>query len=257
MDFEILERLNRFSNVKFEEKRHIYTIGDTQLKSTTTLIKEFEPLKDWNEIARRYALKNGESAQYWAELWRQEGVIASEKGTQLHLYAENKLANKVYEFDWLALELINKECDLIELDTEKTMNKLKLMFDVFWFQARANLVPVRSEFVVGDEELGIGGMVDQLFWNTKMSELQIWDWKTNKKIATSNKYQRFTGALSHLEECEFNKYSLQLSIYKYIIKKNLGLEVKNCYIGHFNEKNDTYKILKTKDLHKEVELILQ
>lgn len=257
MNFEILEKLNAFAGVKFEEEKHIYTAGDKALTSVTTLLKQYEPEKDWDQIAMRYAAKNGETQEYWRDKWKQEGIIAAEKGSQFHLYAENSLANKVYRFDIAKLRSLNVECDKIDwFEPDKVVKKLKMMWDLFWFQACGNLVPVRSEYVVADLEAEIGGMVDQLFWNKKMQELQIWDWKTSKKIARHNDYSKLTGPLSHLDECEFNKYSLQLGTYKNIIERILGINLGTSYIGWFHESNDTYKIIKTIALEKEVKAIL-
>lgn len=258
MNFEILEKLNGFNHIMFEERRHIYTIGDQKLTSVTTLLKQFEEEKDWDAIATRYAAKNGETPEYWRTLWKQEGSIAGTKGDELHKYAEVTMANKVYDINMERVVLENERCTLIDwFEPWKVMKKLKMMWDVFWLQAKGTLIPVRSEFVVGDAELGVAGMVDQLFWNTRMKELQIWDWKTSKKIARHNDFNKFTGPLSHLDDCEWNKYSLQIGIYKYIIKKNLGLEIGDCYIGWFHEKNDTYKVIKARNLDKEVEQIFQ
>ena len=88
-----------------------------------------------------------------------------------------------------------------------------------------NLVPVKMELVVGDEDYGLGGMVDCLFYNKKSGMLEVWDYKTNKAINTKNNYgQRFNEPISHLDVCEINTYSLQLSLYKHIIEKNTNLK---------------------------------
>lgn len=258
MDFEIIEKLNGFSHVIFNERWHTYKIGQQKLTSVTSLLKQFEAEKDWDLIAERYAAKNGETGDYWRDAWKQEGRVASEKGSEFHLYAEWAMANKEYEFDMEKIIKTTEECDKVShFEPHKAMKKLKMMWDVFWLQAQGKLIPVRSEFITGDAELGVGGMVDQLFWNVKEQELQIWDWKTSKKIAKSNDYNKLIGPLSHLDECEWNKYSLQIAIYKHIIEKNLGLTIGKCYIGWFNENNDTYKIIKTRNLDKEVQHIFK
>ena len=56
------------------------------------------------------------------------------------------------------------------------------LFKKFYNDSYGKLIPVRAEVVVGDEELGLGGMIDQLFWNEKSGKLEIWDWKTNTQI---------------------------------------------------------------------------
>lgn len=257
IDISVLEKLNGFNHIKFNELDHSYMVGDISLTSTTTFIKSLEQERDWNDIAYNYSLKNGETSEYWMLKWEQEKVLGSEKGSMFHLYAENAISNKVYTPPINKIKEIQTNCGLLDINLERALKKIMLMWDVFWVKASQNLIPIRSEFVIGDLDIGIGGMIDQLFWNKKMNEIQIWDWKTNKKIDFSNKYQSFTEPISHLDECEYNNYSLQIAIYKYIIEKNLGLNIGNCYIGHFHEYNDTYKIIKTKDMNKEVRLLFE
>ena len=64
----------------------------------------------------------------------------------------------------------------------ESYNKCCTIFDKFHENSRKSLVPIKSEVVVGDKEFGVCGMLDQLFWNEKAQEYQIWDWKTNKEI---------------------------------------------------------------------------
>ena len=42
----------------------------------------------------------------------------------------------------------------------------------------------------------VTGMIDQLFYNEKSQKLEIWDWKTNKAINNSNKWQQFKEPLN-------------------------------------------------------------
>lgn len=251
MDFSIIEKLNGFNHILFDESKHLYTIGDRKLTSVTTLLKKYETEKDWDEIATKYAIKHVLDPKDVRQKWKDEGTVASFKGSEFHLYAENALANKLYNTK-VPDSTIQNICLKLEYNYPQAIKKLLMMWKVFWFQAKENLVPVRSEFIVGDVESGVAGMVDQLFWNKKEQELQIWDWKTNKKIAKQNKYQKLLGPFSHLDECEYNKYSIQLQTYKHIIQKVLGIEIGSCYICWFNENNDSYKIFKTIDLQDEV-----
>ena len=56
--------------------------------------------------------------------------------------------------------------------------------------------------------------------------VNIIDYKTNKEIKTTGFTnwekitQKMTGPCAHLDDCNFNHYSLQLSIYMYIILKH-------------------------------------
>ena len=95
-------------------------------------------------------------------------------------------------------------------------------------------------------------MIDQLFYNEKSKKLEIWDWKTNKAIKDKNKWQQFKKPLSHLDVCELNTYSLQLSFYKLIVERNTELQLGDNYIVWFNENNDTYKVIKCYDFSDEI-----
>jgi hypothetical protein len=56
--------------------------------------------------------------------------------------------------------------------------------------------------------------------------VDVIDYKTNKEIKKNSfvnwegKSQKMTGPLSHLDDCNFNHYALQLSTYMYIILKH-------------------------------------
>ena len=95
-------------------------------------------------------------------------------------------------------------------------------------------------------------MIDQLFWNEKSGKLEIWDWKTNKKIDKKNKWQQFKNPISHLDVCELNTYSLQLSTYKHIVERNTNLRLGDSYIVWINEKNSKYEVFKCHDFKEEV-----
>ena len=63
---------------------------------------------------------------------------------------------------------------------KEKFDKCQQIFKNFYEDSRINLVPVKMELVVGDEDYGLGGMVDCLFYNKKSGMLEVWDYKTNK-----------------------------------------------------------------------------
>lgn len=77
---------------------------------------------------------------------------------------------------------------------------------------------------------------------------------TDKKIDYKSFYKKtMLNELSHLDDCEINKYSLQLSFYKYLLKP--VVDIKEMYVIWFNVKNDTYKKIKLKNLELETRTI--
>jgi ATP-dependent exoDNAse (exonuclease V) beta subunit len=166
--------------------------------------------------------------------------------------AENWWNNKSFPYDASAsIKMFGH--DIIK----EKYDKCELLFKKFWADASENLIPVKMELVVADDEYEIAGMVDCLFWNKKSQMLEIWDYKTNKEIKTSNNYgNKMLHPITHLDECELTTYSLQLGLYKHIIMKNTNLQIGNSYLIWIHESNDNYKIIKCKDYEAELALMI-
>lgn len=96
-------------------------------------------------------------------------------------------------------------------------------------------------------------------FSKKLNSLIIVDYKSNKEIKFKPyKGQKMTGVLSHLDDCNYIHYSLQLNGYQYILEKKAGLKLNNeHFLVWMNEKNDDFVIYKTKDLHKEAVMMLE
>jgi ATP-dependent exoDNAse (exonuclease V) beta subunit len=250
---DIIFELNKFSDIKYFDEPHKYFIDNRELVSATTFIGKFKEKFDTENIAESYANKRGLDVKDVINEWDLKRDISTVKGTLIHNYAENYWYNKVFPYD--AVPVIRKfGSDIIKEKFEKCVNNFKL----FYKDAVKNLIPVKMEFVVGDTDYGIAGMVDCLFYNKKSQMLEIYDYKTNKEIKKSNQYkQKFKNPISHLDYCELNTYSLQLGLYKHIIEKNTNLKLGNLYLVWINEINDTYKIIPCKDLQAELMLMLE
>jgi len=237
--FKVFEELNKFNNIVFDDSDHSYRIDGNKCISVTQAISSFKKPFNTELIAGRYAKKHGLNTQDVIDNWDAIRIESTDRGSELHKYAEMKFSSKLYIPDKNSKPL----CD---------------MLDVFYNDVKDRLIPIKIEFFVGDKEFFVCGMLDKLFYNTTAKALQIWDYKTNKEISRNSKYNnRFIGDLSHIEECEFYTYSLQLSIYKLIIERNTNLKLGNSYIVWINEVNDKYKIIGTDYMEKEAMTILK
>ena len=238
--FEAFSELNKFNGIVFDDLDHSYFYDGLRCTSVTTLLSKFKKPFETNIIAERYATKNGLIAADVIQEWEKIRDASASRGTELHKYAELKFTNKRYD-----------------VDKNTGAQDLTWMIDNFYKDYINKLLLVRAEFIVGDKDLRICGMLDKLFYNVVDSELQIWDYKTNKEIATHSKYKnKMTNGLEHLAECEYNTYSLQLGVYKKIIEKNTDLKIGKSYICWVNDKNSNYIVMKTADLEKEVDIVL-
>lgn len=96
---------------------------------------------------------------------------------------------------------------------------------------------IYPEHLVYLKSVGICGQSDRIEVCDK--KLHVYDYKTNKEIKREGyKFwdgttKKMRGPLSHLDDCEFNDYALQLSTYMYmILKHNYHLKPGKIEISH-------------------------
>lgn len=204
-----------FNNVKYYDEPHKYYLNDgRECISVTTLIHKYVKEFDedyWSEYKAKELNKTKDEI---ISNWRLINKIGTFKGTLIHNYGENLFQNKIFKYP--ESDIINEfGSDILKDEYLKTKNHV----DDFYKDTKGKLIPIKQELIVYDEESLIAGMVDMVFYNVKANEYQIWDYKTNKKLTTENKYQNLLNPLFDLSESDINIYSLQLSLYKYIIEK--------------------------------------
>jgi len=232
-----------FNDVVYYDEPHKYFLDDKPLTSVTTLIHRYEEEFNeeyWSDIkSKEFNVSQNEIKYAWNFINKK----ATTKGSIIHDYTENIFLNKIFPYPKLYIE--NKfGYDVVYDEYEKT----KRQVDRFYHMSKNRLIPIKTEFIVFDREYMIGGMVDILFWNVKAQEFQIWDYKTNKNFTFESKTgENLTGKLYLLENCDLEKYSLQLSSYKYIIEKNTSIKLGKSYLVWFSHLNDNYEIIETKN----------
>jgi hypothetical protein len=245
------ELFTAFNDITFYDEPHKYFLENRELISVTTLIHKYQ--EEFNEDywsnykADQFFLTQKEILRAWKFI-NKKGTI---KGSAIHDYAENMFLNKRYEYP---KDVILNEFgfDPVWKEYQKTKNHV----DKFYSDVRGKLIPIKTEMVVFDRESLIAGMLDMLFYNVKMKEFQIWDYKTNKDFTFEMKSRHLLDDLRVIEDCDLELYSLQLDLYKYIIEKNTGIKLGNSYLVWFSHNNPTYKIIETKDRSVYVKMIV-
>ena len=81
--------LESFNGLEFVDEGHKYFLNGEELISVSVLAGRFESEFDTVEKARSYAIKNGETPEYWMDKWRFTNLKATVTGTQVHSYAES------------------------------------------------------------------------------------------------------------------------------------------------------------------------
>jgi len=244
------EFFTTFNDVTYHDEPHKYYVGGKELISVTTLIHRYQEDFDeeyWSKVkSEQLGVPQFEIKRAWRFI-NKKGTI---KGSGIHDYAENLFLNKVFPYP--------KQQILEEFGFDPVLPEYKITkkhVDNFHRNVQGKLIPVRTEMILYDKESLIGGMLDILFYNVKTGEYQIWDHKTNKELTLKTE-RRLKNKLYILDDSDLTIYSLQLSMYKYIIEKNTGIKLGKSYIVWYSHNNSNYEIIQTKDYSYFVNIII-
>ena len=203
---------NGTDNIWFREKYHTYTDNlGTIYTSGTSFSKPFFLQFNAIEISIKCSKGNnpkysGRSPEEIRAEWAAEGKRGSSEGDNAHEYAEGVMSG--WELSRLAYP-ISERCLLLFCQVRRIADFLLKKY-----------VFVAAEMIVFSPELKIAGMVDLIMWDPIAKEILIIDWKNNKNTPTTiNTFQSGLPPIDHLQQTDINKFSLQLSLYQYIIIK--------------------------------------
>lgn len=236
----------RDAHMTFDEPTHIYTIKGSSkgVISCTGFLHEFFSHFDADAvIANMMSSRKWPQSKYFGmtaaeikKLWNDSGAAASSAGTALHLAIE---------------QFMHGHPELI--DPTVLTTKEWGYFENFWRDVSGDLVPYRSEWEVWSEEHKLAGSIDMIFYRKSDDSYVIYDWKRSKEI----KKQAFGGAtglgpVSHLPDCNYWHYTLQLNVYRWFLESFYGLRISDMYLVIFYPENDNYKRFRLNRLDDEV-----
>ena len=195
--------------------------------SVTSLLSNFKKPFDAEKVAASVTKKTkskwfGIPPEKILELWKAEADRATTLGTFYHNQREADICSlSSIELEGLPIPIYKP----IEEDSQKRAPEQKLTDGIY------------PEHMVYIKSAGICGQSDLV--EVVNSKVNIIDYKTNKEIKKES-FKNWEGIsdkmshpISHLDDCNFNHYALQLSIYMYIIlKHNRKLKPGKIYIHH-------------------------
>lgn len=217
--------------IKFVEDGHKYTNLDDadtfQWISVTKLVEQFKEPFNKEEVALKCS--KGKNPKYAGKdpkeiiaAWDKENQRATSLGSWYHAQREKAtLECNTITRDGIELPIINPLHD----------GKIKIA-------PEQNLAEgIYPEHLVYLRSASICGQADRV--EIVNGRIDVYDYKTSKEIKMrghefwDGTRKMMIGPLRHLEDCEFNHYALQLSIYMYIIQKyNYNLEPGVLEIHH-------------------------
>jgi hypothetical protein len=234
--------------IEFDEPTHIYTIhGAKGYTSVTTFVHHhFESFDADRVVAKMMTGRNmrdetykyyGMTAEEIKAQWAANGTAASAAGTKMH-----------YDIECFYNGLGDNGNDSVEFG---------------YFRAFAadhpHLVAYRTEWMIYYEEYRICGSVDMVFFNTKTGKYCIYDWKRVRNIEFEGFGGRkaHTPCVSHLPDCNFFTYSLQLNMYRALLEAKYGLQIDDLVLVVLHPENAEYVTVECVDLRAEVAALLE
>lgn len=257
--------LERFKDLEFIEKSHQYFIPQEdgtklELESVSHVTHRFGIPFDTERKAEEYAMKHGETKEYWMDKWRYNSLTATTNGTIVHEYAENYFYVKYGLYNMITPRMQDRFVEdkgwLIPIQPKEEAAKK------FWDNLPKNLYPVLAETKVYTKRYA--GTFDLLAYykhpndDTK-SGLVVLDYKSNTTLIkdySRNFNKMLLPPFGDLYDEALSYYVIQLSAYQ-IPLEDMGLKVIARRLIHL--KNDsTYELIplqdKTKELRKELGL---
>lgn len=213
-------------------KSHGWVFSDWGIKN----LDKLKRIAEWSDVS----IEEEGTVEVIEKEWKKKNTDALIKGTKFHNEAEaQQLGSENYRFEGL-----NKH---VKVNRDYSGNLLDI---------RTNgIIP---ELVLVNHKYKIAGTTDQPYF--ELPYVDIDDFKTNGKIVTENKFGKMLHCLSHLDDCNFNHYNIQLSLYAWMLEQ-YGYKPRNLGILHIlfdNENSPTYKVhYPMKYLKKEIEQMLE
>lgn len=246
MSYNTLNSHPRDSRISFDAATHSYTATTADglavaCESVTTVVENLFSKFDADYWAARKATPEHPAEVIKAE-WEEAGRQARNLGTQLH--------------DRIERHYLGEPVEEEALGDAAFRNFLA-------FAAEVPLKPYRSEWRIFSERYRIAGTLDFLAYDGR--SFVIYDWKRSSKLIggdgtpiTADSYgKRGFGPVGHLPDCTYQHYALQVSLYRYILALEYGIEVAEGFLGTFHPAYTRPYVLKMPYYRREVEDILK
>lgn len=222
----IKERLEAtFSDLCFEEQRHLYFVQGERHPSVSSLVEEHEEPFDEVKWLPICALKEGKTEHELKHEWQTINQLACDLGHETHEFLEH----------YTGLETPSTPQQVAGIQFLKDITK---EYEIVFREIR--MYSRRYKYA---------GTADLLLRHKVTGEMVLADYKTNKDLFKS--YGMLKPPFQYLEAHPYSKYQLQLSYYQ------LMLEEANCSISKrllvYLKADATYKIFETFDFTEQLE----
>lgn len=178
--------------------------------SVSGLSKKLEQPKDWDSILKKSAKKKGLKPEDLRAEWDKKKLLGTNAGTIVHKKSEEKRLSSPQAI------INNVTCGIFSSS----------FYDGYkWSEPSLKLKnnTVYPELMISDHEHKVCGQSDEVWVVNNI--ISVYDIKTDKEISRKgystewSEAEKFLPPCSHMEYCNFNMYSLKMSMYMYMIWK--------------------------------------
>ena len=240
--------------ISFEEDSHTYTvIGVGEMKPVSSVIAMFFNPFNAEQASLRKSHGDLTEAAKLREEWDAKGAFASQAGTFLHKQIENYLNDKI--------EPLTFKCDVEYIGKYIQLNKrIDISREWSYFKAfdkATTYQPFRTEWCVYDKDARMAGTID-LICSCPDGTYEIYDWKRSNKVnpKEANQWSNGINGLEHLPDTSYSHYCIQQNLYRYMLEKNYGINIKRMNLVVLHPDFTSYSIVPVPMMDREVRIII-
>lgn len=244
-------RFDRDKELFFFDKEHIYIYKNQyQLKSVSDIVEMFfEPFDEINWSWKK-SRQNNISQIKQLELWECKGNLSKEVGSFMHRQIQASFNDlpieNFYSFEYLGSEYHYQAT----IDISPELNYFRQFIKDY------DIKPFRTEWSIYDLDLKIAGTIDLICRND--GAFDIFDWKRSEHINVSEHiYSYGINGMYNLGNTRYNKYCLQINLYRYILEKNYGIKVNNMFLVVLHSAYSEYKVYNIPEKNEEMDIIVR
>jgi hypothetical protein len=214
--------------------------------SVTTVLGKYKEAFDEDYHAERVAKRKGVTKEEIIAEWREINRLANEYGTALHeilerfLLAPHRMYSPRDEFEKTVINAFKTVC----YDEGLTL---------------INSNQIKPEHIMSyefNDYVGIAGTSD-IIEDINDNMFNVWDFKTNKKFEFENKYGEFLHfPVNHLTHCQYNDYTLQLSIYGVMYERETGKKFNRGGLFYWDKYVQKFKLIPISYMKREAEMLI-
>jgi hypothetical protein len=209
--------LTKDTEVDYDDSTHRYSLLGQKYTSASQLVERFTEPFDTVEVAKRYALKHGETAEYWIAKWKEKNDKSKVRGNFIHDANEVALHGRMVDiFNSQQLPVQGEHTDQIPWieRPDGVYTERKLWHHGYKIAGRADKIILLTNR--DPDNIGI--------YNITERYAHIEDYKTNESLNFES-YQFKNGThkvmrppIAYLPDCNWIHYCLQLSTYMLMLE---------------------------------------